>query len=90
MMSYGNLNIDWEKANKLFKFTEAHDDVRDGEVEEVEVGGGAHVGVAEHHGQDHEVAAHPHHEDDRVQQDEDGLHPALVDEQLAHAAEPVQ
>ena len=89
-MSYGNLNIDREKANKMFKFTEAHDDVRDGEVEEVEVGGGAHVGVAEHHGQDHEVAAHPHHEDHRVQQDEDGLHPAVVDEQLAHAAEPVQ
>ena len=74
----------------MFKFTEAHDDVRDGEVEEVEVGGGAHVGVAEHHGQHHEVAAHPHHEDDRVQQDEDGLHPAVVDEQLAHAAEPEQ
>ena len=74
----------------LFEFTEAHDDVCDGEVEEVEVGGGAHVLVAEHHGEDHEVAANPHHEDHRVQEDEDGLHPALVDEQLPHAAEPEQ
>ena len=46
--------------------------------------------VAEHHGEHGQVTPNPHHEDDRVQEDEEGLHPQLVDEQLLRATEPEQ
>ena len=61
---------------------QTQENVGGGEVENVDVDDGPHVLVTDDHCNHQEVAGHPHHEDDHVQDDEEHLHPGLEDVQL--------
>ena len=52
-----------------------HDDIGGCEVDEIDVDGGPHMLAPKDHVEYQHVPAHPHHEDDHVQADEDCLHP---------------
>lgn len=58
---------------------DANQQVTDGEVEDEQVGDGAHIFAAQHHEAHHAVAHHAHQENEQVGDGEDGSHGGLVE-----------
>ena len=64
--------VHWPKT--LEPSTKTHQNVGKREIDEIDVGGGLHVGVSEDDHQDADVAHHSHQEDEEVAEVHDGLH----------------
>lgn len=58
---------------------DANQQVADGEVEDEQIGDGAHIFAAQHHEAHHAVAHHAHEENEQVGDGEDGGHGGLVE-----------